>query len=121
MNNLIALFVFLTFPAATDPLVCTPEKTYKCSNTLDLCQKIFVSTYSYIWFVDENRTEFSRCSKNECDTFEVQVFVSDSFSIFVSDERGLFAKMSRGGSEYFEMTTLENEVYLSWGSCHGTA
>ena len=100
------------WPAMATSIRCDISTKYACNR--DGC----TPNARTVWnLVDVDRSQYSRCDGKGCDEFQM---VQSASGIFVNIDvpgRGVLAKMSRDGSLFVEVTTLADNVLVSFGAC----
>lgn len=107
------LFVGFITSANAAPIRCYPLEKYFCERGAG-CKTIPPLTWVV---VDFTANTYSRCDRNGCDTYSVEVSKSGMFLVAVHVQSGSVIKISADHTKFIEVVTLGTSSYTSFGNC----
>jgi hypothetical protein len=125
-----ALFLFsltcgLSFAASTDPifpnikkpfkLICNTTKQYAC--TAENCQPIRPTVHMQVNVSEQNRTQYQRCDKKGCDTYEAQILKANNFVAISPLMISSAMKINTQDMSFMETASSGLAAFIGFGHC----
>jgi hypothetical protein len=92
---------------------CTITEKWQCAPN-QVCQQL---ENTLVIRIDLDRQIYSRCDAKGCDDFQADFSNSGIFINIAMPANGLLAKLTKDGSNFTEVATLESIAFVSFGSC----
>lgn len=108
---LVASAVMSVSPVIAAPLLCSIDTKFFCSS--NACTLVEASVWNVL---DQAEGTYARCDRLGCDTYPAIFSLAAAVMLIDVPGRGLLAKLSVAG-DFTEVSTLGNDVYLSFGRC----
>ena len=99
--------------AKAQQLSCDVQRKELCQINIP-CRKI---DNTMVLKIDFERSRYSRCENNKCQSYEVAISNSGQFVNFSGGYHGLLAKLDTLSDELLEVATLGLNAFITFAKC----